>query len=104
MTRVVLRRAWLHGFQFCHRRMARGRIAGSVALDQFLNQIWTLEHDATPRGFSGGLAEVAQKYASQFPNLPLFTVDEVFGGWKTAQATHFADGGVFDQIYVPPSQ
>jgi sulfate/thiosulfate transport system substrate-binding protein len=50
------------------------------------------------------LAEVAQKYASQFPNLPLFTVDEVFGGWKTAQATHFADGGVFDQIYVPPSQ
>ena len=50
------------------------------------------------------LAEVAQKYASQFPNLPLFTVDEVFGGWKTAQATHFADGGVFDQIYEPPSQ
>ena len=50
------------------------------------------------------LAEVAQEYAGQFPNLPLFTVDEVFGGWKTAQATHFADGGVFDQIYVPPSQ
>jgi sulfate/thiosulfate transport system substrate-binding protein len=50
------------------------------------------------------LAEVAQKYSAQFPNLPLFTVDEVFGGWKTAQATHFADGGVFDQIYVPPSQ
>jgi sulfate/thiosulfate transport system substrate-binding protein len=50
------------------------------------------------------LPEVAQKYASQFPDLPLFTVDEVFGGWKTAQATHFADGGVFDQIYVPPSQ
>ncbi len=50
------------------------------------------------------LAEVAQKYSSQFPNLPLFTVDELFGGWKTAQAEHFADGGVFDQIYVPPSQ
>ena len=50
------------------------------------------------------LAEVAQKYAGQFPNLPLFTVDELFGGWKTAQAEHFADGGVFDQIYVPPSQ
>ncbi len=50
------------------------------------------------------LAEVAQKYAGQFPNLPLFTVDELFGGWKTAQAEHFADGGVFDQIYTQPSQ
>jgi sulfate transport system substrate-binding protein len=50
------------------------------------------------------LPEVAQKYASQFTNVPLFTIDELFGGWETAQATHFADGGVFDQIYVPPSQ
>jgi len=31
----------------------------------------------------------------------LFTVDEVFGGWQKAQAKHFADGGVFDQIYQP---
>ena len=31
----------------------------------------------------------------------LFTVDEVFGGWTKAQATHFADGGVFDAIYAP---
>jgi sulfate transport system substrate-binding protein len=30
----------------------------------------------------------------------LFTIDEAFGGWQ-AQATHFADGGVFDQIYQP---
>jgi ABC-type sulfate transport system substrate-binding protein len=29
----------------------------------------------------------------------LFTVDEVFGGWKQAQAVHFSDGGPFDQIY-----
>ena len=29
----------------------------------------------------------------------LFTVDELFGGWAKAQQTHFADGGVFDQIY-----
>ena len=39
------------------------------------------------------------KYASQFAKLKLFTIDEVFGGWTKAQATHFADGGVFDQIY-----
>ena len=38
-------------------------------------------------------ATVAAKYASQFPKVQLVTVDEVFGGWKKAQATHFADGG-----------
>jgi sulfate transport system substrate-binding protein len=45
--------------------------------------------------------EIAARYADQLPQIPLFTVDDVFGGWKTAQATHFADGGVFDQIYKP---
>jgi len=42
---------------------------------------------------------VAQKYAAQFPQLTLFTVNEVAGGWQNAQKTHFADGGTFDQIY-----
>jgi sulfate transport system substrate-binding protein len=41
---------------------------------------------------------VAAKYAKQFPTLALFRIDDVFGGWTKAQATHFADGGVFDQI------
>ncbi|HEX3233519.1 MAG TPA: sulfate ABC transporter substrate-binding protein [Gemmatimonadales bacterium] len=49
------------------------------------------------------LASVAAKYQAQFPKVTLFTIDEVFGGWKKAQATHFADGGVFDQIYQPGS-
>jgi sulfate/thiosulfate-binding protein len=43
----------------------------------------------------------AAKYASRFPKIPLVTVDNTFGGWKKAQATHFGDGGVFDQIYKP---
>jgi sulfate/thiosulfate transport system substrate-binding protein len=47
------------------------------------------------------LAPVAAKYQAQFPKVTLFTIDEVFGGWKKAQPTHFADGGVFDQIYQP---
>jgi sulfate transport system substrate-binding protein len=47
------------------------------------------------------LAEVAQRYADRFPQVRTFTVDEVSGGWDKAQATHFADGGVFDQIYAP---
>jgi sulfate/thiosulfate-binding protein len=45
--------------------------------------------------------EVLAKYGTQFKNISLFTIDEVFGGWNKAQATHFADGGVFDQIYAP---
>jgi sulfate/thiosulfate transport system substrate-binding protein len=44
-------------------------------------------------------AKIAAKYAAVFPKLDLFTIDEVFGGWTAAQKTHFADGGVFDQIY-----
>jgi len=43
---------------------------------------------------------VAAKYAKNFPPVKLFTIDEVFGGWTKAQKTHFADGGVFDQIYT----
>jgi sulfate/thiosulfate transport system substrate-binding protein len=44
-------------------------------------------------------AAIAARYAAVFPKLDLFTVDQVFGGWTLAQRTHFADGGVFDQIY-----
>jgi len=47
------------------------------------------------------LESVARKYADQFPQLELFTVEEMFGGWQQAQNTHFADGGTFDQIYQP---
>ena len=35
---------------------------------------------------------------AKFPNLPLVTIENAFGGWKNAQAVHFADGGLFDQI------
>ncbi|MBI3143967.1 MAG: sulfate ABC transporter substrate-binding protein [Pseudogulbenkiania sp.] len=43
-------------------------------------------------------AKVAVKYADKFSKVKLFTIDQVFGGWSKAQKTHFADGGVFDQI------
>ena len=44
--------------------------------------------------------KAAEKYAKNFPKLKLVGIDEAFGGWQKAQATHFADGGVFDQIYA----
>ncbi len=43
---------------------------------------------------------IARKYAQNFPQLELVTIDAAFGGWTQAQKTHFADGGVFDQIYA----
>ena len=45
--------------------------------------------------------QVEKKYKRQFPTIPLFTVGNVFGGWSKAQARHFADGGIFDQIFQP---
>ncbi|MDN0077182.1 sulfate ABC transporter substrate-binding protein [Crenobacter sp. SG2303] len=42
--------------------------------------------------------KVAAKYAAQFPKVKLFTLNETFGDWRRAQAKHFNDGGVFDQI------
>ncbi|MEI6051797.1 MAG: sulfate ABC transporter substrate-binding protein, partial [Opitutaceae bacterium] len=43
---------------------------------------------------------IALKSAPHFPQLELVTIDTEFGGWTQAQKTHFADGGVFDQIYA----
>jgi sulfate transport system substrate-binding protein len=45
--------------------------------------------------------QVAARYAKDFPKISLFTIDKLFGGWRKTQQTHFADGGVFDQIYQP---
>ena len=42
---------------------------------------------------------IAKKYAANFKPISLFTIDDVFGGWKTAQKKHFDDGGEFDKIY-----
>ncbi|MBG6220592.1 sulfate transport system substrate-binding protein [Janthinobacterium sp. CG_23.4] len=44
-------------------------------------------------------ATIAKKYAASFKPITLFTIDDVFGGWKQAQKKHFDDGGEFDKIY-----
>jgi sulfate/thiosulfate-binding protein len=43
--------------------------------------------------------EIAKEYEASFAKVELFTIDDVFGGWSKAQKEHFAEGGVFDQIY-----
>ncbi|WP_322998274.1 sulfate ABC transporter substrate-binding protein [Castellaniella sp.] len=47
------------------------------------------------------LKAVADRHAQQFPPIALFTLTDVAPNWAQAQKTHFADGGIFDQIYQP---
>jgi sulfate/thiosulfate transport system substrate-binding protein len=69
----------------------------------YLEYLYTTEGQeiAARHFYRPRMPTVAAKYATQFPKMTLVTVDEVFGGWKKAQATHFADGAFFDQIYQP---
>jgi sulfate/thiosulfate transport system substrate-binding protein len=59
-------------------------------------QLLAAKHFYRPRS-----AEVAAKFKDQFPAVELFTIDDVFGGWKVAQKRHFDDGGEFDKIHKP---
>ncbi len=45
------------------------------------------------------LESVLCKYTAQFQEVNLITIEDIFGGWEKAHATHFADRGIFDQIY-----
>ena len=78
----------------------RGTTAVAEAYLKFLyteeGQRLAAKHYYRPR-----LQSVAEANADRFPKLKLFTVDEVFGSWAQAQKTHFAEGGVFDQLYSP---
>ena len=67
----------------------------------YLNYLYTDEgQEIAARNFYRPRNEkMAAKYAGQFPKLTLFNIDQTFGGWQKAQAKHFGDGGVFDQIY-----
>ncbi|MBD7911317.1 MULTISPECIES: sulfate ABC transporter substrate-binding protein [Clostridium] len=47
--------------------------------------------------------KIANKYKNRFKELNLVTIDDTFGGWQEAQKKHFADGGIFDEIYVSRS-
>jgi sulfate transport system substrate-binding protein len=71
--------------------------------EEYLKYLYTEEgQDIIGRNFyRPAVSSKAQaKYASQFPKLTLFTIDQAFGGWTRADREHFADGGSFDQIYA----
>jgi sulfate/thiosulfate-binding protein len=71
--------------------------------EEYLNYLYSKEgQEIAARNFYRPRdPQVAQSYEAKFPKIELFTIDEVFGGWTKAQKTHFADKGVFDQIYTP---
>lgn len=71
--------------------------------EAYVKYLYTEEgQEIAARNYYRPISEkVAKKYAAQFPKVKLFTIDDVFGGWTSAQAAHFSDGGSFDQIYQP---
>jgi sulfate transport system substrate-binding protein len=72
---------------------------------EYLNHLYSPEgQDVIARNFYRPRdADVLAKYKAQFPDIKLFTIDELFGGWGDVQKTYFGDGGVFDQIYKAPA-
>ncbi|WP_276354080.1 sulfate ABC transporter substrate-binding protein [Cohnella caldifontis] len=75
------------------------------AAEAYLKYLYTEQGQeiAAKNFYRPRLQAVADKYKDQFPQLKLLTIDQDFGGWQEAQKKHFADGGLFDQIYTPGS-
>lgn len=80
-------------------RVVKKRGTQAVA-EAYLRFLYTPEGQeiAAKHYYRPRLDSVAKKYERLFPEIKLFTIDEVFGGWQKAQKTHFDSGGVFEQI------
>ena len=70
--------------------------------EEYLKYLYSDEgQDVAGRNYYRPTSDKAKaKYATQFPKLTLFTIDDAFGGWTKADKAHFADGASFDQIYL----
>ena len=71
--------------------------------EAYLNYLYTDEaQDIIGKNYYRPTTEKAlKKFSGQFAKVALFNIDTTFGGWTKAQKNHFADGGMFDQIYQP---
>jgi sulfate/thiosulfate-binding protein len=72
-----------------------------AAAEAYLKYLYSEEGQeiAAKNFYRPRLQSVADKYKDQFPQLELLSIDKDFGGWAAAQKKHFADGGLFDEIY-----
>jgi sulfate/thiosulfate-binding protein len=74
-----------------------------AAAQAYLDFLYTDEAQAiaAKHHYRPGSPKVAAAHAGDFPKVSLFTIGDVFGGWRKAQKAHFDDGGSFDRIYQP---
>src|SRR5215470_6692332 len=74
-----------------------------AAAEEYLKYLYSPEGQeiAAKRYYRPRSEAVAKKYASQFPKVKLFTLNEIVGDWQKTNKIHFADGGLFDQLYQP---
>ena len=82
--------------------MSRKSVVGFLRVAQaYLEHLYSEEGQelAAKHFFRLQDRKVLARHADSLKKLDLFTVDEVFGGWKQARAVHFNDDGLFDQIY-----
>ena len=71
------------------------------AAEEYLNYLYSDEaqHIAGDNYYRPSDPDILAEYADKFDlDVELVTIND-FGGWDAAQAKHFADGGVFDEIY-----
>ena len=80
-----------------------GRKGTRVVAEAYLKYLYSDEgQDIVARNFYRPSSDKAKaRYEQQFPALALATIDQAFGGWAKADKAHFAEGGSFDQIYLP---
>ena len=76
------------------------RRGSRMAAEAYLKTLYSPEGQelAARHFYRPRLAEVATRYADQFAQVKLFTIDQKFGGWTQAQDRHFSDGGIFDKV------
>ncbi len=72
------------------------------AAEAYLNFLYAPEGQqlAATHYYRPRMREVTERYPDRFAKLELLSIED-FGGWAKAYKTHFADGGIFDQIYRP---
>jgi sulfate/thiosulfate transport system substrate-binding protein len=72
-----------------------------AAAEAYLNFLYTKDGQeiAAKHAYRPSDPDVAKKHEAAFPKVTLFTIDDMFGGWRAAQKKHFADKGVFDEVY-----
>jgi sulfate transport system substrate-binding protein len=70
--------------------------------EAYLNYLYTPEGQDILASFFNRVHDAAttEKYAAQFPEVRLVTVEDAFGGWEKVQAEHFAEGGLLDKVFL----